>query len=356
MLLLVSDAFGGFGGISRFNRDFAAALSTWPRLSEAVILPRRAGLDVGGLPPGVRQLPPPGSKAGYLAAALREACAGYDMVLCGHINLTPVAAAAARLAGRRARLGLVIHGVDAWTPRWRPGLGAVDLVLSVSRFTLDRFGGWAGPAAAHGVVIPNTADFATFTPGPRPAALAARYGLEDAEVVMGLARLDLHDREKGFDEMLEALPGLVERRPRLRYMLCGDGTDRPRLQAKARALGIADRVVFTGLVPEAEKADHYRLADAFVLCGRQEGFGIVLLEAMGCGVPVVASSRDASAEAVGGGRMGEIADPDNPDSIRAAVLRALDRKRPHVPPDLVEAFGHAAFARRLHAALDGLLA
>ena len=77
-----------------------------------------------------------------------------------------------------------------------------------------------------------------------------------------------------------------------------------RLERKAASLGLKGNVVFAGRVSEAEKADHYRLADVFVMPGRQEGFGFVFLEAMACGIPVVASSVDGSREAVLNGELG----------------------------------------------------
>jgi glycosyltransferase involved in cell wall biosynthesis len=85
--------------------------------------------------------------------------------------------------------------------------------------------------------------------------------------------------------------------------------DRRCLQEKARSLGVHGRVVFAGYVPESEKADHYRLADAYVMPGRGEGFGIVYLEALACGVPVVASEVDGSREAVREGALGILVDP-----------------------------------------------
>ena len=79
--------------------------------------------------------------------------------------------------------------------------------------------------------------------------------------------------------------------------------------------GLSDRVVFAGFIPEAEKADHYRLADAYVMPGRGEGFGFVFLEAMACGIPVVGSRLDGSREALRQGDLGILVDPDRPDDI-----------------------------------------
>ena len=88
------------------------------------------------------------------------------------------------------------------------------------------------------------------------------------------------------------------------------------------AAGAAE-VTFTSVVPEAEKADHYRLADAFVMPGRGEGFGIVYLEAMACGIPVLGSRLDAGREALRQGELGILVDPDDRDALGRAA--AIDR-------------------------------
>ena len=154
--------------------------------------------------------------------------------------------------------------------------------------------------------------------------------------------------------VLEALPLLKDTIPGVVYLVAGDGTDRPRLEAKARSLGVEDDVVFTGYIAEEEKADHYRLADVFVLAGRGEGFGTVLLEAMACGVPVVASKLDGSAEAVRGGELGALVDPGEPEDLTRGILEALARPRGVVPRGLGY-FSYENFARRCHEFLDRVL-
>jgi len=118
-------------------------------------------------------------------------------------------------------------------------------------------------------------------------------------VVMTLGRLSASESYKGriykgIDEVLEAIPELTEEIVDVVYLVVRDGSDRRRLEEKAKSLGLTKHVVFTGYVPESEKVDHYRLADVFVMPSRVEGFGSVFLEAMACGVPVVASKADAS--------------------------------------------------------------
>ena len=111
-------------------------------------------------------------------------------------------------------------------------------------------------------------------------------------------------------------------------------------------------MVFAGRVPEAEKADHYRVADVFVMAGRQEGFGFVFLEAMASGIPVVASSLDGSREAVLYGELGELADPDDREALKAAIHRALGRPR-QIPEGLAY-FSYEKFRERLRDIIGGL--
>lgn len=141
---------------------------------------------------------------------------------------------------------------------------------------------------------------------------------------MTLARLDPRERYKGIDEILDALPSLLQTEPSLCYLIAGTGDDQPRLAAKAQEHGIAHQVVFAGYVPEAEKADLLRMADVFAMPGCDEGFGIVYLEAMACGIPVVGSLLDGSREALQNGAIGQLVNPDDPASLKAGLMQALN--------------------------------
>src|SRR5207249_3988158 len=226
---------------------------------------------------------------------------------------------------------LIVHGVEAWRPPrisgLRQSLQLVNTFVSVSLLTKQRFLEWAPLREQQGHIIPDCVDLSQYGPGPKPAPLIERYGLSGRRVIMTLGRLRSAERYKGIDEVLEIMPLLVREMPDFVYLIVGDGDDRSRLESKTRALGLDSHVVFAGYIPEEEKAAHYRLADAFVMPGHGEGFGIVYLEAMACGIPVVASKADASREAVLNGRLGLLADPSKPEEIRAAIKQALAQPR-----------------------------
>jgi phosphatidyl-myo-inositol dimannoside synthase len=229
----------------------------------------------------------------------------------------------------------------------------MDGVIAVSATTLRRFESWAGPRSLS-FVLPNTVSLDRFRPGPPDASLQERYGLAGRTVLMTLARLDANERYKGIDETLRVLSRLAEAVPDVAYLVVGDGSDRGRLEGEARRLRVADRVVFAGRIAEETKADHYRLADAFVMPGRGEGFGIVYLEALACGIPVVGSTLDASRDALLDGKLGALVDPDDPADLIRGIRSALERPKGEVSPLLSE-FSEERFARRVHDILDAVV-
>ena len=359
ILFLATDAFGGRGGIAAFNRNLLRSLATAKGMPELVVVPCRVpdSFPIASLPANLTQLPPSAGRLRYPLAVWQahRDHGPFDLILCGHLFLLRSAAIARRL--NPVPMHAIIHGIDAWEPprRWsiRRLVSRLDGFLAVSAFTQGRFLKWAQLPANSGRILPNCVDLDRFTPGDRPDYLAGRYGLAGRRVLLTMARLDASERYKGIDEILALLPELQREQPDLAYLIVGDGTDRERLEANARELGLGGSVVFAGYVPEEEKVDHYRLADAFVMPGRGEGFGIVYLEAMACGIPAVASSADASHEAVRDGLLGEVVSPDDPADIAAGIRRAL--ARPRGRPEGLEYFALAAFAERVHELLDQFL-
>jgi glycosyltransferase involved in cell wall biosynthesis len=361
LLTLVTDAFGGRGGIAKFNRDLLASLCSHPATTEVVALPRVMTEPVSRPMPERLTYHPEaaGGKGGYIRSVIQTLRSGgdFDGVVCGHVYLLPLAVLAAKW--KRAPLLLVIHGIEAWGPTQSPmatrltrwAIQHIDAFVAVSGVSKQRFAAWTGVDERKGFVVPNCIDASAFGTGPKRADLLDRYGLEGKRILLTLGRMDPAERYKGFDETMEAVAALAPDHPDLAYLICGDGADRPRLEQKAIDLGIADRVVFAGYIPETEKADHYRLADAFVMPGRGEGFGIVYLEALACGVPVVASSRDASREAVRDGLLGEVVDPDDPVSVQRGILDALATAHVGIPDGLAY-FSHDRFRERWHDVVD----
>jgi asparagine synthase (glutamine-hydrolysing) len=359
-LSFVTDAYGGHGGIALYNRDLLQALCSFPGCTRVVAIPRKMPNPPEPMPAKLVYVDTAvGGKLRYFATAIRllRGDRSHDLVVCGHINLMPLAWLASRFLD--VPLVLFIYGIDAWQPSKSPLANVltkrIHWVVSISEVTAKRFRSWVPAATQQLRVLPNAIHAEWYGPGAKSPALLARYGLAGKTVLMTLGRLASAERYKGFDEAIEALPDLGKVLPDVAYLVVGDGSDRERLEQKARAFGVADRVVFAGNVAEAEKADHYRLADVYVMPSQGEGFGFVLLEAIACGIPVIASSIDGGREAVRDGLLGALVDPDDRPQLVRAILAALRQPRGIVPAGL-EHFSFRNFEERAHALFGQVLA
>jgi glycosyltransferase involved in cell wall biosynthesis len=328
IVMLLTDGFGSLGGISKFNKDFMQALAASPVSERVYALPR--------LIPDPIDEPIPASiiydrraADGKFAFTRRVAWHIWrgskpDIVICGHMNLLPAAWLLARFRG--ARLALIIHGIEAWARRSRLFalmLRSVDSFIAVSHYSADRFVAWSKVSRDEFFILPNCIDLNLFAPEPRSLSLAQRYGIQDNKIILTVGRLASQERYKGFDEVIESMSALLIRFPTLKYMIVGDGDDRDRLERKARSLGLSRQVIFTGRIPEHEKVSHYGLADVYVMPSYGEGFGIVFLEALACGVPAIGSKVDGSREALLDGQLGRLVDPKAPKELIEAVTDAL---------------------------------
>ncbi|HYI10644.1 MAG TPA: glycosyltransferase family 4 protein [Thermoanaerobaculia bacterium] len=333
VLFLVTDAYGGHGGIALFNRELCGALD-----HRITVIPRVIRGAVRDVPPNVTFIAEAAKgPISYMRAVAAARRAKPDLVICGHINLLPVA------FGNPL---LVVHGIEAWKRRRAP-LEKCRGIVSVSALTRDRLAGWSGYAGPT-YVLPNAVHFEDYGIREKRLDLVERYKLDGKRVLLTVGRLDSAERSKGFDEVMEVLRELPED---VVYLIAGGGNDGTRLQARARELGVGARVVFTGLFPDEEKRDLYNLADAYVMPSRGEGFGFVFLEAMACGVPVIGSKLDGGREALLDGKLGLLVDPTNPAEIRAAIVETLARGERRVPEGL-DYFSFGKFVERSRAILS----
>lgn len=284
-----------------------------------------------------------------------------DLVISSHVNFLPVARLLKRLFGT-PYIG-VAHGIEVWgneRPALRAALRAADLILCVSRHTRDRVGAEQGVPAERLKVLPNTFDAPRFLPGPKSAELLSRYALPpNAKVIFTFGRLAASERYKGFDRLVAALSEVRRRVPGTHCLIGGTGDDRQHLERLAREAGVAEWVRFAGFIRAEELCAHYQACDVFAMPSTGEGFGIVFLEAMACGKPVLAGNRDGSVEPLADGRFGALVDPLDIGQIAATLGDILMGRHPHplmFQPDelrrqVVAEFGFDRFCARLSTAL-----
>ena len=162
----------------------------------------------------------------------------------------------------------------------------------------------------------------------------ARVVAEGRRVLLAIGRLT---EQKGLENAVAALPAIRGEHPDAVLVVLGDGPARARLAEQARALGVDDALVLRGR--SGDVAAWLRRAEVFVHPARWEGFGLVVLEAMLAGVPVVATRGSAVPELVADEETGLLVAPDDPGSLAAAASRLL------ADPETARRLGDAGRAR-----------
>lgn len=244
-------------------------------------------------------------------------------VFCGHIKLAPLIKTLCQPLG--IPYTILTYGKEVWeplAPKYQTAMRQADSIWTISRYTRDRTccNNQLNPEKFQ--IVPCIVDGNIFTIGPKSQDLLKQYNLIDAKILMTVARLRSTDIYKGVDVTIQALPQIAKTFPNVKYLVIGRGDDRPRLAQLATDLGVAERVIFAGFVPTENLAEHYRLADAYVMPS-WEGFGIVYLEALACGVPVLAGDADGSAEPLQDGKLGWRVPHRNRGAVAVACIEML---------------------------------
>ena len=250
-----------------------------------------------------------------------------------------------RCASGRRRIGYTMLPVNGFPEEWVRQANEMNEVWVPSIFNAQGFQrcGLTRPLQ----VVPLGMDLDHFHPGIEPAKLP-----------YGFAFLSVFEwTERDAPEVLLSTFNDVVKRSEDVVLICKVTSLDPAIDVRAEIakLGLKDAggrifLMLNYQLPHYQMAALYRAADCVVSPSRGNGWDLPAMEAMACGVPVVASRRDGSAEAVQNGRLGLVADPDDRDDLKRAILAALDRPVGVVPEGLGD-FAYPAFTARVHDAM-----
>jgi glycosyltransferase involved in cell wall biosynthesis len=335
--------------VYELSRRLAAQFSVMvlaPRAPGAAVSERMGGIGVVRYPYFFRSLERLAYQGGILAnirarpwrlllvpflvlglwCALRKLLQGERIHVVHAHWLIPQASIAAFVLRGRAALAATAHGGDlyglrgpVWDALRRLVLRRAATVTVVNEAMAAELQRKVGAQGANIHVIPMGVDLtSTFTPASIP---------REPEQLLFVGRLV---GKKGCDVLIRALAILAARGRRLRLVVAGDGPERGRLEGLVRTLGVASQVTFLGAVANAQLPALYRKATALVAPfvesddGDRDSFGLVLVEAMGCGCPVVTSQLALANPAVQPGSTAWIAEPGNADALADAITALID--------------------------------
>lgn len=227
-----------------------------------------------------------------------------------------------------------VYGREVWTHQpWRPdifwGLEHCDFITSDSHFTAEYVTHHRNIRRGISVMW-DPVDVDRFSPvkSDLDDAIVSRYGIpigNDSPIILTLGRLKKETIYKGYSRLLSVFAHL----PKNVYLVFGGGGDLiDVLREQAKALGVQDRVIFTGFIADSDLPAVYRAASVFCLIGdrgpeRGEGVPLTPLEAAACGIPIIVGNQDGSREAVIQGKTGYAIDPFELDEIKHLLLHLI---------------------------------
>ena len=312
------------GGVQRTGRHVAAVISEFAstRAMDCRILSLNDTPALHRMSVGDREFVFTGCERGkvrLLTTAVRMARRRAKLVVVGHPNLAPVARAM-RLFAPKMKTIVCTHGMEVWTPLTglrRQALRNANLVLAPSRDT-------AAHVAMNQDVPENRIRVLPWALDPQFGALAAASvqaalppDFPQGHVVLTVGRWERNERYKGMDTLITALPRLLTRWPDLQIVAVGEGDDQDWLETLADERGIRRHVHFFSGLSYAELAACYAACEMFALPSQGEGFGLVYLEAMACGKPVIGGAHGGAPEVIEDGVTGYLV--QHGDAIQLAI-------------------------------------
>jgi asparagine synthase (glutamine-hydrolysing) len=240
-----------------------------------------------------------------------------DVLIVGHIGLAPLALAM-KISGRLRSYFVQLHGIEAWKKLSmfeRLALLGAKGILATTQFTVQECARYNRIPVERFQVIPLCANEQTIIPN-------SQFKLNGPFKLLCVARQDSSERYKGFEMMFEALAMLITARPDIHLNLVGQGSDQPRLRTVANEFGIASHVTFWNSISDAELAAAYKDCDVFVMPSKEEGFGIVFLEAMRFGKPCIGGNHGGTPDVIKHGKSGYLVDYGDASAL-AGYIRAL---------------------------------
>lgn len=250
-----------------------------------------------------------------------------NLIITTHLNFTLAAYWLKRLTG--IPYWTIAHGVEAWNiknPSLKKALACADQILAVSNYTRERLIAEQHLNPQQIKVLPNTFNAERFKIEPKSDYLLKQYNLSPEQpIILTVARLADIQRYKGYDQILRALPKIRQTIPNVHYILVGKGEDRTRIEELIEKLKLKDCVTLAGFIPDKQLSDYYNLCDVFAMPSKREGFGIVYLEALACGKPVIGGNQDGAVDALCNGELGVLVDPDNVEEIAESIVSILQK-------------------------------
>ncbi len=260
------------------------------------------------------------------------------------------------------------YGVEVWDMKrvmLKSSLEEADLILAISEYTKNRIIEQDFKGFQKIRIFPCPYDEKRFYLKEATShSIREKHGISPNDfLLISVGRLCRSEKYKGHEIVMRAVKTLLAENPNLKYLIVGSGDLRADLEEMSVNMGIKNKIIFAGRVSEEELPDYYRASDLFIMPSTGEGFGIVYLEAMACGLPVIAGNQDGSVDALKNGELGVLVDPYSVKEIEKAIQyfknQSSESSFPFQPSvisaKVKDEFGFIEFKKRLIRILNEIL-
>ncbi len=286
----------------------------------------------------------------------------YDIILLSHIHLLTVGWIIKKM-NPSVKVVLLTHGIEVWnrlSSIKRMMLNHCDQIWSVSEFTRSKLIGVNQVHPEKVKVFNNCLD--PFLPHPvtgNSGEFREKYLIpESAKVMLTLTRLSVTERKKGYLDVISAMNLLSSELPQLYYVIAGgyNEDEKKVIISHARECKVAERVIIAGFIPDEALPNLFGSSDLYIMPSDKEGFGIVFIEALYYGLPVIGGNADGSADALKNGKWGAMVCPGNLGEIANAIREAfIIKKYTTMPAQVVlNEFGYGQYQQKLHRLIEGI--
>jgi len=324
-ILFLTSNLGTIGGIQRYNKNFISSLKE-EKENVIIVELKDAALF---------------SKIHFsLKFFYKVLFSRPDIIICAHISFSFLCYIAKFFSG--IPYTVTVYGIEVINIKKKKFIRA----LKSARFIIKLFDRTAEnlikqiPEVKDKILsLPNSIDGKKFFIKDKSSKLIDKFGLKDSLVIYTICRLSKSKRDdKGYEKVIRAMPRVIRYVPNAKYLLAGDGNDKPYVEKVIEELKLKKSVILTGSIKNEEVVDFYNFADVFVFPSKREGFPpIVLLEALACGKVVIGGNQAGAEKMLSRGNLGIVVTSDSVEEIADAIIKVLTKNIPNylLDPELL---------------------
>jgi len=327
------------GGIEKYNTDFIAAINlTGARVK---VVERKTG--------GIA------SKVSFIIRALFSMLTFLpNHIICAHLHFSPIAFAAFKFF--KVNFSLALYGIEAITINnsiYRLAVNNAKKIIVISEYTKYLVNSQFKLSDDKFFMLISSVDSKSNMFLENPLDLKKKYGFKDDLIILTISRQSSIE-EKGQHRVIKAYLEVLKKFPNSKYIMAGPGSDIRVKEILNDNPTIQNNVLNLGLINDTEKNELYNLCDVFVLPSKNEGFGIVFIEALVCGAKVIASNGFGCFDGLLNGRLGVVVNPDDSKELEDAISNTLqnapmwtieDRRR--IREQTLEVYGYESWCEKV---------